>query len=192
MKWIFGFLVILFTTPAQADTVTVTFSGTVAPYVWTGSSYALGNPLSGQSFSTVWTVDACQGCSSGILLSAALTVGGQTFAYAVDGYTAAFITFERLYLNTTVVPGEIALNSFVEPSIPFQFSSLTTPFAYQVTAADNGMRPFNLGGSFLNNPGPDGFLTVQSVTLANPAILHNPAPVMGGISSLVWLFKRNK
>lgn len=178
----------LLSTPTLADTVTVTFSGTVAPYVWTGSSYITGNPLAGQPFSTAWTVDACQGCSSGQVTSVLLSIGEEVFPYALGGYMNAFITPARIYLNNTVVPGAVALNSFVDASTPALPADLTTPFTYQTLPADNASYPFHLGGSFWKD-GPDGYVQVEQVTLANPTFKHSPAPTMGLNLSLLfsWL-----
>lgn len=181
----------LLSTPALADTVTITFSGTVAPYVWTGSSYVTGNPLSGDSFTTTWTVVACSGCSSGQVASAVLTIEGQVFPYAQGVNMNAYVTPTQIYLNDTVYPGAVALNSYVTThNAPFP-TALTTPFSYQTVADDNFASPFHLGGSFWTE-GPDGYLQVASVAVDNPSYIGSPflvpAPILGtGLPALLVL-----
>lgn len=198
MRWICGLLVILFTSQARADTVTVTFSGTVAPYVWTGSSYVTGNPLAGDSFSSVWTLDACPGCNSGVVQSVSLAIGNQTISYALGSYMSASITSTQIYLNDTVAPGSVALNSFVQTRQPLFPDAITTSFTYQTVADDNFSYPFHLGGSFWSD-GPDGYLQVASLTVDNPSYIGQPffvpGPVLGfGVANLfllglLWRFR---
>lgn len=191
MRWLFVALVALFVVPAKADTVTVTFRGVIAPYVWTGDRYVTGNPLAGQSFSTVWTLEACAGCSSGQIVSILLTIGGQAIPYAPGIFMTTAISPNGIYLNDTVSPGAIALNSFVTVRSALFPAAITTPFTYQTVADDNFDSPFHLGGSFWSD-GPDGYLQMASLTVDNPSYVGEPffvpAPLVGtGLPALVIL-----
>lgn len=184
---------LIFCRATHADTVTITFTGTVAPYSWTDAGYIPGNPLAGQSFSTVWALDACAGCSTGQVLSILLTIGGDAFPYALGSYMPASISPTGIYVNDTVVPGTVALNSFVTTSSNVFPDNLTTPFTYHVTDGDNLRSPFQLGGSFWLNPGPDGYLKMDNVKLDNPDYVSVPAPSLPWwLAFLAFLRRRPK
>jgi len=195
--------------PAQADIVTVTFTGHIAPWIWTGSRYIeaalidvpgiFGTPgasLTGDPFTSVWIANVASGNSIGQLLSATLTINDHSFAYGAPSgsYTVINTGIWGIYSNITINPGSVPMNSFVGLSDRPRFpGDLTTPFTYDTTATDNLDTPHQLGGSFSLNPGPDGYLLVDNVTLTNPSysgppFYTTPWPIAGtGLPGLLAL-----
>lgn len=184
MKWIAVFLSLL-SSPALADTITITFSGTVAPYSFS---------FAGQPFSTVWAL------TDGLMTSERLFIGSQETDFGQTGYKAVALLPTQIYLNITVVPGTFALNSFITADTPV-FPADGAPFVYQLAPTDNLLAgSFQLGES-------NGYLLVNKVALANPDYVpigptsavpltqevYAPFPVLGTgwalLFGLVWPFK---
>jgi hypothetical protein len=143
-------------TAAYADIVTVTVTGTIAPYTWNGSSYTsnplidtagrfgtVGANLFGDAYTATWTVNtgsATEYISGGSapnttspILSTILTINGFTLDFGLGGYGAAYQYHypgtDYFMVNTTI--GNNAMNSYVSSSNQFP-GNLTTPWTYNV------------------------------------------------------------
>jgi hypothetical protein len=95
-------------TPSRANIITVTYTGTVSPYIWNGSNYVVaalidqagifgpaGASLTGAAFTGVWQVDvSCSACTdfySNAILSAVLTIQGRSVEFIPSlGFNSGF------------------------------------------------------------------------------------------------------
>jgi len=150
--------------PTHADTVIV--AGTIAPYLWNGSSYYVaplidpgifgpaGTSLTGDAIQIVWNIEP---------ITATVTINGTSVTLGpATGFFAASAQVTPTYQNITVQLGpNVAINSFDD-------------FAYVAK-----FNPLGIGGSFdligPNSTVLDGYYFVTDVL--NP--LAVPAPIVG-------------
>jgi len=147
---------------ASADIVTVTVTGTVAPYQfnnryfispvidYTGIFGQPGASLAGDAFTILWTVDtSCPGCSASIynsvsggsvsgtaspILSAVLTINGGSVTYGPAAELGEMYGYTNaFYVNVTVSPANAAINSYVNSTANNLPNSITQPFSYTLT-----------------------------------------------------------
>jgi hypothetical protein len=228
---------------ASADIVTVTVTGTIAPYQfrseiggyfispvidYTGIFGQPGANLAGDPFTILWTVDtSCPGClvstynsvvggsfygTPSPILSAVLTINGGSLSYgpaAAEGDMRGYNNgsgnnTSGFNVNVTVLPGNAAINSFVDSKTNNLPNSITQPFSYTLTpgidnntdAPPNPIRePTFLGGGF-RTPAPGspicnpcdvlaGYFYVSNITLDNPNF-SVPGPLVGaGLPGLI-------
>jgi hypothetical protein len=154
------------TAPTHADTIIV--DGTIAPYLWNGSSYYVaplidpgifapaGTSLTGQAIHVVWNDDPA--------VTAAITIDGTTVTLGpATGFFTAYAHISPTYQNITVqVAPNVAINSY-DPAFAARYN------------------PFGIGGSLelcfpvdCQYPATpvDGYFYVTSMAQV-------PAPIVG-------------
>jgi len=173
---------------------TITFTGTVSPWLFNGSNYFLGTLidtnnffgggiLTNDPFTTTWISDATNPTVFTAFTSATLTINGISVEFA----SPAALN-ENLVLNqSSVEPGvtislfpHISLNSFIYSNHPI-FPNDLSNFSYTFNPlTDNLSFPHQLGGAFHLN-GLNGYLAVQTVSFQGYAIpvVVVPAPIAG-------------
>jgi hypothetical protein len=207
------------TSPALADIVQVDVTGTLAQYpgyprIGTptfDSAGVFGTPgsLVGDQFTVVWTIDTTCGGScytatyniaqggsyfgpayASPIISGVLTINGHSITYGPGIYAYIFGN-NRIDVNVTASPGNIAMNTFVYPPLGYLPDSITTPFTYTFNSAtDNLTYPAQLGGGF-EWSGASGYFDISTISLLNltnpnipPFVV--PGPIIGtGLPGLI-------
>jgi hypothetical protein len=157
---------------ASADIVTMTATGTVAPYQFDGGYFIApvvdytgifgqpGDNLAGDPFIILWTVNtncaACNGVGGGPngpspIVSAVLTINGGSVTYGpgITGFMTGFNNgnISAFHVDVMVSPGDAAVNSYVNSTTNNLPNSITQPFSYTLNVS-NGFSPNFIGGGF--------------------------------------------
>jgi hypothetical protein len=207
---------LLSSTAAQADLLTVTFTGTISPWQWNGNSFYVGPTtdnggifgpaeasITGDPITITWQANTdcplCQSATPTVLVggsmyggglpitSGSLTLNGNSLIYGTQGYPYGTIQTgtSGIYVNVTVSPGNVAMNSFINSSLSDVMpGNMLEPLSYTFNPlTDNLSSPHQIGGSFSDDGFVSGYFMIDSVGLTNLSV---PAPVAGaGLPGLI-------
>jgi hypothetical protein len=188
-------------TSASADIVTLTFTGTVAPYTWDGSHYTsnplidngtFGTPgqnLFGDSYSQVWTVNTFAGRYDLVSL-ALLTINNTTVTISSgNNYNAIggghglidksiAVPFDYFSIDTTVSPGNVAMGGLIYTFNGNGPGDLNAPGTHTYNMLPgNLINTVNTGGYF-SYGGVSGYLHPDTLVITNDSVAV-PGPIVG-------------
>jgi hypothetical protein len=190
--------------PAAAADITVTYTGTIAPYQWNGNAYVTaplldtaglfgGGSLTGDTFTEVWVMTGYNtfgGVNYGTpspVKSAVLTINGFSVEFGGGAYGVMQDSSGHIYNNVTVSPGSIAMNAGVDT--PSGGIPADQPFSYTFNPLTDNLPPYwplGLGGSF-DIGGDAGYFFINTVTVSDPSFNAVPVPIAGsGLPGLIF------
>lgn len=201
---------VLSTTSASADIVTLTVTGTIAPYQFGSLGYQIspvidttglfgqaGADLAGNPFTVVWTGNTQSGS-----LSAVLTIDSGSVTFNGPGLSSYFFNSKigqtsRTNENITVSIGglgNVAINTYINSTVAGIPGDIRMPYSYTLNpATDNNtccFPPAGISGGFELAPGPfpnndlDGYFYGSTFTwtnLTNPNFIDSTFVVPGPI-----------
>jgi hypothetical protein len=199
---------------AGADIITMTVTGSVAPYQFgngyyiapvidqTGLFGPVGANLANDPLTVLWTSNTITGVTTAVLTING--VAGPIFTRVDPVYSDAFLETggHQVFADVTSQlggPGNVSIDSFVR-SLSTVFPTTGTPFDYTLGGDDNStccFPPTGIGGSFRTEYGPgtalDGYYYITHITVENPDytgppwVFSTPGPIAGaGLPGMIF------